>query len=174
MIHVLRRFRRLDRTLALLLLIVLAFAGARLPWLDWFPMETFAGSARAADGDSLYVAGREVRLAGMDAPELAQLCTRNGKSWPCGQVARQELADRVAGRTVLCRVRGHDRFGRALARCEADGRDLGAAMVRAGYAVGFGDYAAQEAAARHERAGIWAGAFERPAAWRERNPRPGG
>lgn len=173
MVRILRRFRRLDRAVALLLLAGLAVAGARMPWRDWFPLETIEGNVRIIDGDSLFVAGREVRLAGIDAPELAQTCRREGRDWPCGRVARQELAAMVGGAAVRCRVREHDRYGRALARCEAGGNDLGASMVRAGYALAYGAYDAEEGSARTEGKGVWSGSFERPAAWRERNPRAG-
>lgn len=174
MFRVLRRFRRLDRAVAMLLVAGLIVAAARLPWRDWFPLETIAGGVRIVDGDSLFVGGREVRLVGIDAPELSQECRRDGRGWPCGRVARQELVA-LAGRSIVsCRVRGFDRYGRALARCEADGTDLGAAMVRAGHALASGAYESEEAAARAGGRGVWSGSFERPAAWRERNPRTDG
>lgn len=172
MFRLLRRFRRLDRAVATLLLAALLVAGARMPWRDWFPLETIAGAARIVDGDSLFVEGREVRLAGIDAPELAQECRRDGREWPCGRVARQELAMSIRGNPLVCRVRELDRYGRALARCEAGGEDIGRAMVRSGFALAYGAYDAEEADARAAGRGIWAGSFERPAAWRERHPRP--
>jgi endonuclease YncB( thermonuclease family) len=41
-------------------------------------------------------------------------------------------------------------------------------MVRTGMAVSYGRYGAEEAAARRGRAGLWAGQFESPRAFRER------
>ncbi len=38
------------------------------------PEELVAGTARAIDGDSLVVDGREMRLEGLDAPERLQTC----------------------------------------------------------------------------------------------------
>lgn len=36
------------------------------------------------DGDSLSVGQHEIRLFGIDAPELKQTCMRAGQSWACG------------------------------------------------------------------------------------------
>src|SRR5690606_26832850 len=58
------------------------------------------GHATAIDGDSLYVAGREVRLMGIDAPEGQQLCRRGGAKWECGEAATQELAGLISGQIV--------------------------------------------------------------------------
>ena len=44
--------------------------------------------------------------------------------------------------------------------------DLGAAMVRAGWAIAYGDYRDEEQVARRARAGIWAGEFIEPNDWR--------
>jgi len=44
-------------------------------------------------------------------------------------------------------------------------------LVRQGWAVAFGNsplYASAEAEARKAKRGIWAGTFERPSQWRER------
>ncbi len=50
------------------------------------------------------------------------------------------------------------------------GVDVGAAMVRAGWAVAFvrysADYVIQEREARAEKSGLWAGSFSMPWAWR--------
>jgi endonuclease YncB( thermonuclease family) len=71
---------------------------------------------------------------------------------------------------VSCQSQGHDRYGRVLAVCSAGGVDLGAAMVRNGYAVDYARYStrysAQARAARQERRGLWNGPFERPEAYR--------
>jgi endonuclease YncB( thermonuclease family) len=42
-------------------------------------------------------------------------------------------------------------------------------MVEEGFAVAFGAYQSEEAAARSARRGIWASEFERPQEWRRRN-----
>jgi endonuclease YncB( thermonuclease family) len=133
--------------------------------------EAVVGPARVKDGDSLLVGGVEIRLYGMDAVEHYQTCEREGRPWNCGVAATQALRTIVAGREVSCRPRERDRFGRTVAVCSADGVDLGAAMVRGGYAVAYGAYQADEREARGARRGIWSSRFDRPADWRARNPR---
>lgn len=136
------------------------------------PDPTLAGRAAVIDGDSLYLQGRELRLAGIDAPELHQSCERGGRPYECGRVARDVLVAKLAAGGLVCRLSGTDRYGRALAFCALGTRDLNAALVREGAALAYGRYDAEEAAARAERAGVWAGHFERPADWRRRHPRP--
>lgn len=79
-----------------------------------------------------------VRIARIDAPERG----RDGAA-----EAKAALARLIDGRKVTCelvdadpRVKGfqaRDRFGRPVARCSAGGVDLGAALIRAGYAVSW-------------------------------------
>jgi endonuclease YncB( thermonuclease family) len=129
------------------------------------------GSAQVIDGDSLVVAGTEVRLYGIDAPERRQTCLRGGLAWNCGAEAAAALRAAAAGREVVCRPRDRDRYGRTVAVCVAGGVDLGAAMVKGGLAVALGAYAADEREARDARRGIWSSSFDRPAAWRAKHPR---
>lgn len=126
-----------------------------------------SGRARVVDGDTLAIGGRTVRLVGLDAPEVAQSCGREAARYPCGERAREALRALAHGGDVACRVKGRDRYGRALARCTKDGSDMGAELVRGGLAVGYGAYAAEEREARRSGAGLWAGPFERPSEWRK-------
>src|SRR5215212_9917798 len=76
------------------------------------------GRASVADGDTLRLQGVAIRLKGIDAPELHQTCSLDGRPYRCGETSREALAERVAGRPVACRIEGRDRYGRSLARCE--------------------------------------------------------
>jgi endonuclease YncB( thermonuclease family) len=131
------------------------------------PGRMLEGSVFVVDGDTLRVGEVSVRLKGLDAPELDQICERSGRSYRCGEYAREALVRLVAGRPVRCRADGRDRYRRSLARCSVGERDLGATMVEQGDAVAYGDYEAEEARARTRRAGIWAGSFEEPRLWRD-------
>jgi endonuclease YncB( thermonuclease family) len=130
-----------------------------------------AGQAWIVDGDSLRLAGRSIRLDGIDAPEWDQTCVdAGGQTWRCGRAASRALRERIRGQTVSCRPRALDRYGRSIAGCTlADGSDLNAWMVREGWALasGFsGTYAAEQAEAKAAKRGIWDSTFISPANWR--------
>ena len=129
------------------------------------------GTARAIDGDSLMVSDQEVRLFGIDAPELMQTCTRNGEPWNCGQVAKDQLAKLIAGKQVVCVPVTVDRYRRTVARCTAGAVELNRVMVAVGYAVAFRryslDYGSAEDSARASKRGLWSGTFELPAEVRQ-------
>jgi len=130
-----------------------------------------SGRPRVVDGDSLAFGADRVRLYGIDAPELAQTCDRDGATVACGRMARAHLRN-LAGESTKCVGVGIDRYDRILARCQSGGNDLNAAMVRDGWAVDAGEYAAEEQLARRGRSGLWAMRFDSPQAWREAHPRP--
>lgn len=150
-------------------LMLVAALAARLGPLDQSgggPAGPAEGLARLVDGDSLFVGGKEVRLKGIDAPEGRQSCTRDGKSWPCGEEARKQLQRLIAGHTVSCRSVEKDQHDRLLGYCFADGKELNREMVRAGYALAYGSFEAEERDAKSQRRGLWSGEFEKPRDWR--------
>lgn len=130
------------------------------------------GHAVAIDGDSLRMGGVEMRLRGIDAPEYAQTCRRGGAVWPCGRLAAERLRRLLARGPATCIGDRHDLYGRLLVSCRVLGVEVNAEMVRTGYAVAYGGYAGEEAEARADARGVWAGPFERPEAWRKAHPRP--
>jgi endonuclease YncB( thermonuclease family) len=130
---------------------------------------SFGGYARIVDGDSLVVAGIEVRLHGIDAPELFQRCSREGREVRCGRESARALIAMVAGQPLTCEQRDIDRYGRTVALCRVEDVDLGRAQVLAGHAVAYGAYYQEEAMARAARRGLWAGEFMRPREWRDRH-----
>ncbi|MCR6499699.1 thermonuclease family protein [Shinella sp. CPCC 101442] len=134
--------------------------------------ETITGTARAADGDTLTLDGHRIRLAGIDTPEMMQICKRDGVDWRCGVAARSRLAEFLRAGPVTCRSQGRDKYDRLLARCETVAGDLGARMVREGLAVSYGGYEDEEQFAKAERKGLWATEFDLPQQWRKMNGRP--
>jgi endonuclease YncB( thermonuclease family) len=160
------RLTRLLRDLLLCLLIFL-FIGLIVVRVSAVPEETVSGRVRIVDGDTLVLSGKRIRITGMDAPELAQTCLRDGRPWGCGAAARDRLMEITASADIACRLQGEDRFGRSLGVCTAGSMDLGGAMVRQGYAVAFGRYEREEDDARRQKIGLWSGTFERPRKWRE-------
>lgn len=127
---------------------------------------SFSGPGRSIDGDSLWVGSSEVRLFGIDAPELSQRCSRLGEPWACGSHAAEQLSKLVNGKQVNCISRGADIHGRTVARCTAGSIDLNRVMVATGYAVAYRrysmDYVSAEESAKLAKRGIWSGTFEQP------------
>jgi endonuclease YncB( thermonuclease family) len=127
-------------------------------------------AAVAIDGDSLRTGATDIRLIGIDAPELSQTC-RDGHArvWACGSEAHQFLRSLAVHGSLDCTSSGRDRHGRMLATCSTqDVPDIGAAMVRAGFAVSFmsSRYRSAEIEARSNKRGLWRGTFDQPQAWR--------
>lgn len=136
-------------------------------------LEVPEGAAQAIDGDSLRQGDAEIRLHGIDAPEYQQACRdRAGAEWPCGRQASYFLQDLVRGKTVVCTSLERDRYQRIVASCEAGGIRLNREMVKEGWAIAYRrhstSYVASEEEARRARRGIWAGTFDEPETWRER------
>lgn len=152
----------------------LALALALLPVGTAATAGTLAGAARVVDGDTLVVDGVRVRLLGIDAPELHQTCWVHGRKWACGKAARDALRDLVRGQSVMCDVRGRDRWRRALAVCFVRGVDIARELVRLGWALAWvprggvpgPDYTAEQARAQVHRRGIWHSRVVRPWLWR--------
>ena len=128
---------------------------------------SFAARAAVIDGDTIVIGGQSIRLEGIDAPEVAQFCHRaDGRTWPCGRVAMKALKALIGNNDVVCDSNGTDKYGRVLAVCFADGRDLNATMVTAGLAWAFvrysQTYTGEEIEARRARVGIWQGVAQAP------------
>lgn len=130
-----------------------------------------SGRVQVVDADTWDVGGTRVRLFGIDAPEIGQMCQRPGGSeWDCGRWAAAETARRYGGQRANCEALDRDRYDRVVARCFVNGADAGRAMVADGLAVAFRkyawDYDLEEKTASVNRVGIHSGRFERPAAVR--------
>lgn len=131
------------------------------------PSGTLSGKSRVIDGDTLDVAKRRVRLAGIDAPEREQQCSDTaGLPTNCGEIARRTLSDLVGGRPVACAPVELDPYGRVVATCAVGGADLGEVMVTSGQALATDRYKPMEDEAKAARRGIWSGRFDTPAHWR--------
>ncbi|MEX0815078.1 MAG: thermonuclease family protein [Dongiaceae bacterium] len=123
--------------------------------------ETIAGPAVALYGDTLLIEGRRLRLFGALSPEMA---TREGP------FARAALDDLIGGAAVACAPVDRERYGRAVALCTTGGRDLGEALIAAGWATAYrvfthaagadsglaARYDLAEARARTSGLGLWA------------------
>lgn len=121
--------------------------------------EGLSGAAIVLDGDTIEVEGVRVRLYGIDAPEGAQRCKGPKQDWQCGRAATRALERMTRGKTVSCAGRGVDNYSRLLAVCRADGVDVGASLVRQGFAWAFIKYSKiyvdDETQAREARRGVF-------------------
>jgi endonuclease YncB( thermonuclease family) len=133
--------------------------------------DTIRGRASVIDGDTIEIAGKRIRLHGIDAQESSQACKdRQGIAYRCGQRAALALADKIGSAPVSCEARDTDRYGRIVAVCSQRGIDLNAWMVEQGHALAYRqystDYVPQEEAARAAKRGIWSGSFTPPSEYR--------
>lgn len=135
---------------------------------------------RVHDGDSvtLQQGNRRlaVRLAAIDAPELAQ---------PHGDAARDALQACAFGRQVVVQVHGPDRHGRTVGQLDSAGRDCALVLIEAGLAWHYkayereqpladrAAYAAAERNARRRRIGLWSEGTPQPP-WEFRRDHPPG
>jgi endonuclease YncB( thermonuclease family) len=93
---------------------------ATTTFLAWSAVaETITGLIRPMDGDTFEMAGVGiVRLADIDAPEMAQKCEGGPKHLrDCGVYVADVLAERIRGRTVECEVHAIDEYQRRIASC---------------------------------------------------------
>jgi endonuclease YncB( thermonuclease family) len=137
------------------------------------------GFAAAEAGDELNIAGQTgrrgttVRLWGVDAPEMSQLCrTKRGVEYPCGEFARNVLKNFTQDKEVMCTVQFTTVRRVAVARCQIANVDLAAAMVAAGWAWAAPhvttSYDRLQAKAQSRKLGMWAGRVEPPWNFRSR------
>lgn len=102
----------------------------------------FCGQAKAVSGNTIEIGGRTVRIFAVVALRRGQeLCWVSGDCEDGGSWSKRNLARKVDGRRVCCRVtEWHGAFGRIEGICRLGGDDLGKWLVREGYAFADPDY----------------------------------
>lgn len=165
-------------SLATLGVVAIGFGGYSKPRV----FTSHGQQVRAHDGDTFWIGEHSLRLYGVDAPEVHQVCLGLENS-DCGTTSRDFLSTLIARGTLQCDQmlsrasrRPRDSFGRALVKCwVSDGNarvDLAEELIRAGYAVQYeGEdygYGYAETAARTSRAGLLSGCWLRPDIQRSR------
>ncbi len=132
------------------------------------------GRPMVTSGDSLSIGRDDVRLSGIDAPEMDQYCENEfGRPYQCGVQAMDALRELIGRNDVVCVREGADGEDRMVGTCYAGDMNLNTRMVRTGWAVALPDerpdYAPLENMAKREKLGIWGLKFEHPADWRQQN-----
>lgn len=130
------------------------------------------------DGDTIQLGSIVYNLAGIDAPELGQLCLKDTTLEPCGRNAAYTLRKMLdlSKASIDCKRQdpGSSEAGRAggtaVAVCVVGDQDVSLALIQGGQAVALTeappDYAAAEKKAEQAGLGIWGSRFVEPEAWR--------
>jgi endonuclease YncB( thermonuclease family) len=128
------------------------------------------GVVRIVDADTIDVGGVRVRLFGIDAPEMGQPCSADGREWDCGAWTRDAVSNRFEGAYARCKTVDTDRYGRVVAQCAVDGQDMGRMIVHSGLAWAYRRYSEtydlDEKAAAIAGRGLWAVEVQLPSDYR--------
>ncbi|MFC4217165.1 thermonuclease family protein [Pseudophaeobacter arcticus] len=85
------------------------------------------GRAYVTDGDTITIQKTQVRLYGIDAPELHH---------PYGKKAKWAMVHLCKGHRIRAEITDEDEYGRTVAKCFLpDGRDLSEELVKQGLAI---------------------------------------
>ncbi len=153
------------RALMLFLLWACAFNTARA--------EEFSAKVIAVlDGDTVLIRRSnslvKIRLAGIDAPEKAQIF---------GETSKRSLSGMVLGKQVKVNSRAVDQYGRMVAHLSVNGLDVNAEQIRRGMAWEYSNFHSNQALialqeeARQAPRGLWAqGNPTPPWDWRKQHP----
>jgi endonuclease YncB( thermonuclease family) len=130
-----------------------------------------SGQAKAIDSTTIQIGDQRIMLFGIDSVMRKQVCTLDGKPWPCWQAAVKDLQALLDQGPVVCdAVREPDVYGRFLARCKVNDQSVNELLVSRGFAVArtneSPDYTAAEATAKEKKLGLWKGQFVPPSVFR--------
>jgi len=142
--------------------------------------EIISGKAITIDGDTIKIKNKKIRLHGIDAPEIKQLCQRTflsififsfQENYKCGEISKKKLEKYVKNNIIKCKVEGIDGYKRILGTCYKNTININSRMVRNGYAVAYKKYSKKyisvEREAKREELGLWKGKFDMPWDWRK-------
>ena len=135
---------------------------------------TYANGIKVLDADTIEYSGKKIRLKGIDAPELDQLCMNfDERLYPCGKIAADELEELIKSFSFSefnCKDHNLDRYGRTLSTCWIGATNINSWLVKQGWAIAYRyyskDYIREEQNAKKNSKGIWAGTFIEPWNWR--------
>lgn len=112
-----------------------------------------AGQIAVIDGETLRVGGTVIQLNGVSAPARGQACAAGPD---CGGRAAAALAALLHDRRIVCVIVPSSATGPLSARCEADGRDINAALVEIGWAKAVSPkFDPMQTDAQTHRRGMW-------------------
>ena len=138
-------------------------------------IKEISGNAQIIDGDTIKINSKKIRLHGIDAPELKQMCKKPyltiifftfTKDYPCGKISTQKLQKKINNKVITCKILDVDRYKRFIGECYKRNLNLNSWLVSNGYAVAYRKYSkkyiSNEINAKNEKKGLWQGKFEMP------------
>ena len=121
---------------------------------------------KVIDGDTIHIGKLKYRFSGIDAPEMKQLCNKDGKEVLCGVLARNALIEKINNSPVTCKIEEVDRYKRLVAECFVGEESLSKFLVKNGYAVAYRRYSMKfvedENYAKENKLGLWSMTFQYP------------
>ena len=125
-----------------------------------------AEQVKVIDGDTIHIGKLKYRFSGIDAPEMKQLCNKDGKEVLCGVLAKNALIEKINNFPVTCKIEEVDRYKRLVAECFVREESLSKFLVKNGYAVAYRRYSMKfvedENYAKENKLGLWSMTFEYP------------
>ena len=147
--------------------------------------EEISGIPKVVDGDTVHIDNYKLRLEGIDAPEMRQLCKKESfkisfligltfyKDYSCGRVSKEKLITKIDTTEIKCISSSKDRYKRYIATCYKGKTNLNQWMVRNGFAIAYRRYSKKyvpdEEFAKENKLGLWQGKFMEPEKWRKLN-----
>ena len=147
--------------------------------------EEISGIPKVVDGDTVHIDNYNLRLEGIDAPEMRQQCKKESfkissiigftfyKDYSCGKVSKEKLKSKIRGSKIKCIFTTKDKYKRYIATCYKEKTNLNQWMVRNGYAIAYRRYSKKyvpdEEFAKENKLGLWQGKFMNPEKWRMLN-----
>jgi endonuclease YncB( thermonuclease family) len=94
-------------------------------------MRVVEGPARSIDGDTVVIGSVHLRLKGVDAPE----------QWMTGGPEATAAMRKIVGGWLTCTLTGEHTYHREVGFCiNAAGQDIGAEIIRGGWALSYPHY----------------------------------
>ena len=123
--------------------------------------EELKGVASVKSGNELVIEQRTIRLFGIKAPGVDEICQIEDAKMKCGIVAWAELINLADGWHLSCDIELKGKDSTSFATCYNGERDINEGMVRSGWAKAVRQqtdrYVVDEEDARASKRGLWAG-----------------
>ena len=134
------------------------------------------------DGDTIKMGKENIRLFGIDAPEMKQICkNKNNDPYACGITSKNFLSYLIEdanenNEKIYCYYSERDKYNRIIGECfigTISKTNINKMMVGNGRAVAYLKYSEKyldaQNIAKNKKYGIWKGTFDLPEEWRKKN-----